>query len=592
MKYTKLYSVTTLLFLTFVRLGRTQLGTFNYYKNLLTTSVEQALNFTPPTNAYMYKPKNDTILDYGTYDFVIIGAGVSGSIIANRLSEITTWRILLIEPGDFSDGGLIQVPGFFMYHNSTKYNWAYTSVPQKNICLGNPNQTCPIARGKGVGGGSLINALVYCRGPPGDFDKLAGLAPIDLSYHGKVGLLHVEHGLPMTEFGKQFFYANREMGYELIDYNGPNMIGATYIQRFTRHGEREDFGSIFISPYLGRPSLKVITGSYVIKIEINKVNKVAESVLFTNGVNTYRVKASKEIILSAGTIASPQILMLSGVGPQNHLKDVNIEVIQDLEVGSKLKDHIDYLLPFSSNMKFHQPTLFEELSDYFKGTGYLTYPPSLPQALGFYQINKTETGVPDFEIFSLVPQDLTGMLYNSVKDANTTLQYIGTEFFTVKSTGTLRLKNNNPYEYPLIDMNAFSDKNDDDIDMVYQSIRFIFKLINTKPYRKYNVQYIDDNSSACSKYPVKSKKYWYCLLKEIAFPGLHMVGTCSMGIDPKKGAVVDSKLRVFGIKNLRVADASVYPELIAGHSTIPCATLAEKISDDIKRDHGGIVFED
>ncbi|XP_056634641.1 glucose dehydrogenase [FAD, quinone]-like [Diorhabda sublineata] len=618
MGYPKIYLLILPLFISSrINICEAQKSTLDYFVDLINKSIKESSNYKFPTNAYEYKPKDDKVKDYGTYDFVIIGAGVTGSVVANRLSEITNWKVLLIEAGDYSDGGFIQIPGFLRQHKSSKYNWEYPSVPQKNMCLGSVNQTCEISRGKGVGGGSLVNEIIYSHGPSEQYNRLASKlndpswnfenllpyfkktehfswrntkAPIDLSYHGQVGLLHNEHGLPDSVFNQPFFEANKEMGYEIIDYNGPNMIGPSYIQRFIKNGKRQDFGSVFVTPFLGRPSLKVTQNSYVIKIEINNVTKVAESVLFTKDGEIYRAKATKEIILSAGSIASPQILMLSGIGPQKHLKELNIPVIENLAVGDNYQDTSIAVLPFMSSFKYYQPSLRDQLKEYFNGTGALSFPPSLPQLVGFYQLNKTETGIPDLEFFTLVGLDLKALMQDKPKYSNNTLLILGVEYFPTKSIGSVRLASNNPYDYPLINPNGFSDEHNEDLEGLYQSVEFIFKLVNSGPYKKYQLKSLNVPVPACSTIQGKGREYWHCALKQNAIPGLHMVGTCAMGTDPSKGAVVDSNLKVFGVNNLRVADCSVYPNNIAGHSTIPCATIGEKISDVIKKDYGETVY--
>ncbi|XP_056635706.1 glucose dehydrogenase [FAD, quinone]-like isoform X2 [Diorhabda sublineata] len=478
--------------------------------------------------------------------------------------------------------------------------------------LGNRNKSCLISSGKGVGGGTLINGFIYCRGPREQYNELAKVIndpswnydnllqyfkkteyfewtnrdiPINISYHGQVGLLTVQDGIFDEKYATLFFEANKELGYSPIDYNGPDMIGSTIIQKFTKFGKRQDFGNVFISPFLGRSSLEVTTRSYVIKIEINNVTKIAESVLFTKDGKIYRAKASKEILLSGGTIASPKILMLSGIGPKNHLEALGIDVIQNLEVGNRYKDHVIVPIPLSTDLKLQEKPFPVKLAQFLRGYGDLTSP-TCSNNLGFFQINKNISKIPDFEIFSYVGQNLTATMQPEVQPVKNTNIFFSLLYFGSKSTGTLRLKSNNPYDYPLIDPNLLSDSNNEDIDGLYRSLKYVFKLVDTKPYKKYNLKFLDDRPPKCAVYQYNSKDYWQCYLKQGSINGLHMTGTCVMGTDPTEGAVIDSNLKVFGIKNLRVVDSSIFPEPIVGHSTIPCATVAEKISDVIKIDYG------
>ncbi|XP_056635705.1 glucose dehydrogenase [FAD, quinone]-like isoform X1 [Diorhabda sublineata] len=613
MEYWKLFVLfSSYLFVATTKIYDDETATLNHYINLIKDGVREATNYVLPTDARMHEPTDNDINDYGTYDFIIIGAGASGTVLANRLSEITSWKILLIEAGDFSDGGLINIPAYFDYHIKSKYNWAYTSVPQKNSCLGNRNKSCLISSGKGVGGGTLINGFIYCRGPREQYNELAKVIndpswnydnllqyfkkteyfewtnrdiPINISYHGQVGLLTVQDGIFDEKYATLFFEANKELGYSPIDYNGPDMIGSTIIQKFTKFGKRQDFGNVFISPFLGRSSLEVTTRSYVIKIEINNVTKIAESVLFTKDGKIYRAKASKEILLSGGTIASPKILMLSGIGPKNHLEALGIDVIQNLEVGNRYKDHVIVPIPLSTDLKLQEKPFPVKLAQFLRGYGDLTSP-TCSNNLGFFQINKNISKIPDFEIFSYVGQNLTATMQPEVQPVKNTNIFFSLLYFGSKSTGTLRLKSNNPYDYPLIDPNLLSDSNNEDIDGLYRSLKYVFKLVDTKPYKKYNLKFLDDRPPKCAVYQYNSKDYWQCYLKQGSINGLHMTGTCVMGTDPTEGAVIDSNLKVFGIKNLRVVDSSIFPEPIVGHSTIPCATVAEKISDVIKIDYG------
>ncbi|XP_056634877.1 glucose dehydrogenase [FAD, quinone]-like [Diorhabda sublineata] len=413
--------------------------------------------------------------------------------------------------------------------------------------------------------------------------------PINISYHGQDSLLNVQNGMFNEKYGKPFFEANKELGYSTIDYNGPNMIGTSIIQQFVKFGKREDFGNVFITPFLGRSSLEVTTRSYVIKIEINNVTKTAKSVLFSKNGRIYRAKSSKEILLSGGTIASPKILMLSGIGPKNHLEALGIEVIQNLEVGSQYKDHIIVILPFSTNITMREKPFSVKLANYLRGYGELTSV-TYSQNVGFFQINRNISNIPDFEVYSYIAQNVTATMQPNAPTVQNINVYNILSYFGSKSTGSLRLKSNDPYDYPLIDPNLLSDTNNEDIEELYHSLKYIFKLMDTKPYKQYKVKLSDERPPECAVYQYNSKDYWQCYLKQRSTNGLHMTGTCAMGTDPTKGAVVDTNLKIFGIKNLRVVDASIFPEPIVGHLTIPCTTVAEKISDVIKIDYGQTVY--
>ncbi|KAG5898139.1 hypothetical protein JTB14_033996 [Gonioctena quinquepunctata] len=588
-----------------------------YYENLIRSGVENAMKFELPQNAQMYQPYEDSIKENGTYDFIIIGAGTTGSVIANRLSEQQKWRILILEAGKLSDEGFIQFPRYYPLHSFTEYNWGFKSIPQKTACLGTVNEICPAYRGKGVGGTTLINGGIYSRGSPGDFNNWANIsndkswsyenvisyfkksedfhwtnpdATVDKRFHGTGGYLNVEHHLPQYPLTDTFLGANEELGYGKIDYNSASQVGGSIFQLFTKKGRRQDIGSAFIKPFLNRTNLIVLTECYVTKIEI--MNDIATSVIFTNSGQKYRVNASKEIILSAGVISSPQILMLSGIGPKEHLNELGISVVANLEVGSTLRDHsVSRGFIFSSNITKPNQTLRQQVEEYLRGYGVLTAP-SIAQALGFYQ---SSNGIgPDLEILSDLsePTELMRRFFGWKKETfeamfgdNKNTFGMAVVHLNSSSFGTVRLKSKNPFDYPLIDYRLLSDPRNKDIEALYQGLKLIFKMINTKPYREMGAQYLGSPLPACKNFEFMTKKYWYCFLRQTTLTGYHAMGTCPMGSNRKKGAVVDSKLRVFGVKRLRVVDSSVFPTILAGHTSMPCVMIGEKISDVIKFDH-------
>ncbi|CAH1115147.1 unnamed protein product [Psylliodes chrysocephalus] len=597
-------------------------NTVQYLQEILIDSFINIANYDFPTDAKHFKATKEPIEEYGTYDFIIIGAGISGSVIANRLSEIQQWRILLIEAGIFSDDDLMKIPSVFPLKIFSDYNWGFRTVPQKNACLSVTNHACLVPRGKGVGGTTLINSLQYSRANPENYNQWARIlhdsswsyknilkyfkksenfhwtntkAPVDLKYHGKEGLLHVQHKVPDHPLNDLFIEANKQLGYDITDYNSETQIGGSIIQLFTNNGTREDMGTIFITPFLDRPNLKVLTQSYVTKIEIDKETKTAKSVLFTNNGKTYRARANIEVILSAGAISSPQILMLSGVGPKKHLQDLEIDLIEDLEVGSSLKEHtlLSHLW-FMSNLSIPTETINQQLSDFLKGYGSLTSANTQAQGLGFYNVNNKTSTVPNVAIFldyseiSVIEQQFFGLdeeTFESLKKIGSHPIRFLLIHLNPKSEGTIRLKNKSPFEYPLIDPMLLSDSSGKDLKAMYNGIQQIFKLSQTPAFKKINLKFDNVPLPTCKNIQFNSQEYWYCYLKQLTMTGYHPMGTCPMGINTSTGAVVDSNLKVFGIKKLRVADASVFPTPIAGYPSMTCLMIGEKISDIIKEEY-------
>lgn len=279
------------------------------------------------------------------------------------------------------------------------------------------DRKCSVPRGKGIGGTSLINGLVYSRGSSIDFNRWAKdvndsrwayssvlqyfkksedfhhrdiNAPVNQSVHGESGYLNVEYHLPRSPQLNAFLKANEELNLPVDDYNAGTGLGASPAQVNTKNGKRYDGGKAFVRPVLNRDNLRVLKRSYVTKILIDKRTKTTRGVLFAHDNQYYSAVAKKEVILCAGTIGSPQILLLSGIGPKSHLKSNNIDVIQDLEVGSALKDHPTfYGLNFGSNYTELIQPLKEYVKRYLHGYGPLTAPGN-NQGVGFYESRFTK----------------------------------------------------------------------------------------------------------------------------------------------------------------------------------------------------------
>ncbi|CAG9861358.1 unnamed protein product [Phyllotreta striolata] len=598
--------------------------TVDYYENLINSEMEKAMKFKRPTSAKMHEPNDTQIRDFGSFDFIVIGAGSTGSVIASRLSEILGWRILLLEAGKYPNN-FTMIPGFFAVQAMTEYNWGFVSVPQKTACLGAVGKRCVVHRGKGIGGTSLLNQLIYSRGNPIDYDRWSDLlvdptwryenvlgyfkksedfhktnqeAPLDWNYHAAGGKWYTSFHMPPNNLTKIFLKANEELGVNVTDYNGKDELGATVLQLNVKNGRRYDQATAFIQPVNSRENLIISPESYVIKIEINNQTKLTTGVLFTKNGKLYRAKANKEVILSAGAVSSPQLLMLSGIGPRAHLQSNNIPVVEDLKVGSSLRDHVFCALQFSTNVTTPHSTLKGLITDYLKGYGDLTAGNPL-DAAAWYQTKLDKTpGYPDIEIIptSFTPSDIGRKFLQwkpeTYKELNGKLNKtfsLTIVLLRTRSAGTVRLPSNNPYAYPLIDCNALSDKSDRDIGTMYEGIEMIRKLTRTPTFAKIGLTLETRPLSACSAHEFQSKGFWRCYLRHLSVPAFHPVGTCPSGASPADGAVVDGNLKVFGVGNLRVVDASVIPFTMAGHPNAVCTMIAEKIADEIKFERN--VFE-
>ncbi|KAG5897962.1 hypothetical protein JTB14_013536 [Gonioctena quinquepunctata] len=576
--------------------NNSQCNEVDYLTNLIDSTEKNGFTYQFDENADKYRPTDEKeIKDFGTYDFIVVGAGSGGTVVANRLSE--KWKTLLLDAGNFGND-LTDIPNMYFPVEFTDYNWRFSSTPQDTCCLGMVDQKCPLHRGKGIGGSTLINGQVYSRGSSLDFDKWAKLvkdarwsygrilpyfkksesfhhrdkeAPVVDWVHGKDGLLNIEYHLPESPQLVAWLKANQELGFKIADYNSGTGLGVSPAQVNTKNGRRFDGGKAFIRPFQKRKNLHVVTQAYVTKILIE--NKTAQGVLFSLGKKQYRAQATKEVILSAGAIQSPQLLMLSGIGPKWHLEVKNITLVKDLEASEEI------------------------LEEFLKGYGPLASPGN-NQGVGFYESNYTKgTGYPDIEIMLIAANASAGLsqrsfsltdqtyedLWKYVDRSHSYIMYVVA--LHAESTGIVRLNSSDPFDYPIIDTRYLTDPDDKDINTLLEGIQLALKLSQTKALRKIDSKLESRPLKACQMYKFMSKEYWYCAAQQLTMNIYHPVSSCPMGPSPKNGDVVDSECRVHGVQRLRVVDASVFPFPLAGHPNAATVLVAEVVSDFIKNKH-------
>lgn len=481
---------------------------------------------------------------------------------------------------------------------------------------------CPFPRGKSLGGTSAINSLVYCRGNKADYDKWAAegnpgwayqdVLPFfiksenfhidgDKHYHGFNGDLNVNYHHPINTKIDIFLKANEELDIPMLDYNGRNQLGASLTQFNTVNGRRDSSNRAFLKS-AQRKNLNILTESYVTKILVTNVTKKAYGVVFSHKNIKYKVQAKKEVILSAGIVGSPQILMLSGIGPREHLMKHGIDVIQDLAVGETLRDQtVFYNTLFLTSKVNKNPNLREAIKEYLNGIGPLTTVDD-NESLGFYHLHQlANSSAPDFEIVT-IPSIISeypnktkiygslGLIYQ---------QFLGLHFDTSrvsqlvtvllhpKSKGRVYLKSSNPYEYPSIQSTCLDDSENEDIEKLYEGLKMTLRLLKTKSFRKLKPTLIP-YPPCKKKNKLFSKNYWMCNIRQTSMNAYHGTGTCKMGQDPSKGAVVDFRLRVHGIKNLRIADASIIPVTLSAHMNAPAMMIGERLADFIVKENNGV----
>ncbi|CAL1689131.1 unnamed protein product [Lasius platythorax] len=569
------------------------------------------------------------------YDYVIIGGGSAGAVLGNRLSEDENCTVFLLEAGA-DEEILSDVPYVAsVYHTSSV--WDFKTEPSSNYCLGMNNHQCDWPRGKVLGGSSVLNAMIYIRGNKRDYDSWAALGNegwdyesvlpyfkvsedvrakelVDSLYHHKGGYLTVErfkYNPPIVDY---FLDSGKELGYKVHDINGANQTGFSYTYGTLRDGLRCSTAKAFLRPASKRKNLHVSLKSFVEKILVKEdgTSKIAYGVLFRKGWRRYVIKAKREVILSAGSIKSPQLLMLSGIGPRDHLEEMNIPVVHHAPgVGQNFQDHV--------------------------GLAGITYIVDPPPEIAHYERNKLTTNfteIRNLESIQEMIQNSSGPLYSLVnggiafintKYANKTNDYPDIELmfsaasdngiliasayalnskaatalynnitgdvqaFTIfafllrpRSRGFIKLKSNDPKEAPAIVPNYFQDPHD--LQVLVESVRFMEKMGRTPSMRKLNARLNPNKMPECSQFDILSDEYWACYAHHFTTTVHHSVSTCKMGPINDSYAVVDARLRVHGIARLRVIDASIMPHIVSGNTNAPTIMIAEKGADMIKKD--------
>lgn len=525
------------------------------------------------------------------YDYIIIGAGSSGCVLANRLSENPSIKVLLIEAGGADNKMEISIPAGYGNLHRSNVDWGFSTEPQKQV----GNRKIYLPRGKTLGGSSSTNAMAYVRGNKADYDHWEDLGnkgwsydqvlpyfkksehneDLNNFYHGKNGLLNVTFAKAFkTPYAQAFLDACEEMGIpKTNDYNGKKQEGASLLQFTIKNGKRHSTASAFLKPAMKRPNLEVLTWARAKKILIKENRAIGVEFQNKRG-ESQKEFAKKEVVLSAGTFQSPQILMLSGIGDIKELKAQGIQVKRELPgVGKNLQDH---LIVFVSSLSKNQQGFNHHLKPFNQAVDMINYfvnkkgplTCSVLEATAFFSVNNSITPNLQFHFSPLhIGNDYKADVYNPKTYPKIDGYSVVPTLLKPKSRGFVGLKSANFIDDPIIQPNFLSDE--EDLKTLVTGTKKALDVLNSNAfnsYRKENIMPINKSEKGIIEHIKKSLETVY-----------HPVGTCKMGSD--KMAVVDSNLKVHGLNGLRIVDASIMPTIISGNTNAASIMIGEKAAD-------------
>lgn len=525
------------------------------------------------------------------YDYVIVGGGSAGCVLAARLTENDALRVLLIEAGGNDNHPLIHMPVGFAKMTSGPHTWGFTTAPQIHA----NNREIQYAQARVLGGGSSINAEVFTRGDPTDYDRWAneegcdgwsfdevkkyfirseGNTILSGDWHGTDGPLGVSNLADPQPMTRAFVQSCQEMGIPYNpDFNGPSQAGTGVYQTTTKDAKRCSAAVGYLKPVLHRKNLTVKTGCLVLRVVIE--NGRATGVEYERKGEVTIAAADQEVILTSGAIGTPKLMMLSGIGPAAHLQEHGVQVVHDLPgVGENLNDHygIDIVAELTGHYsldKYNKPhwALWAGAQYYLFKSGPIAS--NVVEGGAFWYAGK-EASVPDLQFHFLagagaeagvpsVPKGTSGITLNSYA-------------VRPKSRGTVKLRSSNPLDLPVVDPNYLAEP--DDLKISIEGVKASLDIFAQSSLQKYiRKVHFPDNK-------VKTQADFEAYARQYGRTSYHPSCTCKMGVDEM--SVVNPKLQVHGIDGLRICDSSTMPSLIGSNTNAPTIMIAEKASDLIR----------